>query len=371
MALRNEIDSEGLRERMALWLEKQIPGSRNVQVGEMNIPQESGLSALTIIFDASWQADGAQAERRLVARAMSEGGGVFPKSSLETEHHVLSALSAHSDVAVPAPFGLETKDLSICGMPFMVMDFAAGRVPRDDPPYTVSGWVMQLSDQKRRRLSENAFAELVKLHSVNPEELGLTWLRDVPMGAPAMSAKLDAWEEYYRWAAEGIEYPLIDHAFDWLRGNIPEETPPVISWGDGRIGNMIIGDDMEVSALVDWEMVGLGSREVDIGWWIFTTRFHTDIINVPLPAGFLTEAELLERYEQLSGYRPRNIDYYITFAGLRLSLVMKRLGNMMIANGQLPPDASMPYSNPASHLLADCLHVDRPAAGMMDFVGNR
>jgi aminoglycoside phosphotransferase (APT) family kinase protein len=371
MALSNEVDRTMLRENMATWFGKNVPDVSDVVLSEVDIPQESGLSALTILFNAEWRLHSERKHNRFVARAMANNGGVFEKSSLKTEHDVLATLSAHTDVAVPCPRGLELEDSSICGMPFMLMDFLPGRVPRDDPPYTVSGWVTELTDQERQLLSDNAFGEMAKLHNVDYEAIGLEWLKDVPMGSPGMRDKLDGWERYYRWCAGKRTNTLVESALRWLRQNIPDETAPVISWGDCRVGNVIFGDDLKVAALIDWEMVGLGAREVDIGWWIFTRRFHTSIIDVPLPNGFPTEPELLNTYEKLTGHCPQNIDYYIAFAGLRLTLAMMRLGFMMIENGQLPENAAMPYSNPASHLLADCIGIERPAGGMMDFVGNR
>ena len=62
----------------------------------------------------------------------------------------------------------------------------------------------------------------------------------------------------------------------------------MLSWGDARIGNMMFGDDLAVNGVLDWEMVGLGSPDIELGWWLFILRHHTEGIGAPLPPGFPT-----------------------------------------------------------------------------------
>jgi len=66
--------------------------------------------------------------------------------------------------------------------------------------------------------------------------------------------------------------PLIERAFEHLRATWPEETSTVVSWGDSRIGNVMY-DGFEPCAILDWEMAGLGPRELDLGWLAFMHCF--------------------------------------------------------------------------------------------------
>jgi hypothetical protein len=50
---------------------------------------------------------------------------------------------------------------------------------------------------------------------------------------------------------------------------------------------------------------------------------------------------------------------------------MLRAGQLRIAGGALPPDNPMPFSNPASQLLAKLLGLPAPAGVATSFVGNR
>ena len=47
------------------------------------------------------------------------------------------------------------------------------------------------------------------------------------------------------------------------------------------MGNMIFDDDMNVVAVLDWEMAWLGSPEIDLGWWVFFDRYYTEGIGAP------------------------------------------------------------------------------------------
>ena len=49
-----------------------------------------------------------------------------------------------------------------------------------------------------------------------------------------------------------------------------DESKPVLSWGDARLAN-ILWRDFEPTAVLDWEAVAIGPRELDLGWMVF---FH-------------------------------------------------------------------------------------------------
>jgi hypothetical protein len=59
------------------------------------------------------------------------------------------------------------------------------------------------------------------------------------------------------------------------------------------------------------------------------------------------------------------------FAAIRLAVAMVRAAKMMIANGQLPPDAPMALTNPAVQLLAAMLGMSVAAHKTQTFIGNR
>jgi hypothetical protein len=60
------------------------------------------------------------------------------------------------------------------------------RVPADDPPFSVTGWVLELSADARRKLCDNGLAVLAQVHAVDWKALGLEFLDEPSFGAPGI-----------------------------------------------------------------------------------------------------------------------------------------------------------------------------------------
>jgi aminoglycoside phosphotransferase (APT) family kinase protein len=306
----------------------------------------------------------------MVARVQPDGPGVFPTCDLGKEAAVMRALAVGTPVATPTVLFHET-DPSILGSPFLVMERVAGRVPADDPPFTAAGWVLELSPTERARLWENGLVTVGQIHDADWRSLGLEFLDDPAQGS-GLDALLTYWEGIFEWAAQGHENPTVEAAFEWLRKNQPDDgQDKVLVWGDARVGNIIFSDDLAVAAVLDWEMVGLGNRALDIGWWLFLARHHTEGIGVPLPEGIPSAAETVARYEQITGHPLKDLEYYEVFAGTRLAALMVRGAAMMIQAGLLPADSTMALNNPASQLVAKLLELPSPDGETTSFIGNR
>jgi aminoglycoside phosphotransferase (APT) family kinase protein len=247
-------------------------------------------------------------------------------------------------------------------------------VPADDPPFTAAGWVVEeLTPEQRRALCDDALEVVAQIHAADIDALGLRELLDRPQDGPTpLDQQITLWRETYDWAREGDINPTIEEGFTWIADNRPGgEEPVVLCWGDARIGNMLFGDDLTVNGVLDWEMVGLGSPDQELGWWMFMLRHHTEGIGAPLPEGFPTREEVVADYARLTGHVLVNLDYYEVFAALRLSILMHRAGNLMVLAGLLPPDATMKYNNPASQLLAKLIGAPAPTGDAQSFIGNR
>ena len=370
MALKNAIDTEVAAQRLADWLQTKIAGAPEVQVTEVFVPPSAGLSNETVLFNASWQQGGERVVRELVARVQPGGPGVFPAYDLAKEAAVLSALGAGTPVAVPEVLFFD-EDTDVFGSPFLVMQRVAGRVPSDDPPFTAGGWVLDLTPEQRTRMWHNSLDTLIGIHAANWRELGLDFL-DTDANGSGLDAHLAYWRETFAWAAEGEPNPTIEHALDWLASNRPDtDDTKVLNWGDARVGNLIFNDALDVAAVLDWEMVGVGAREVDLGWWLFLMRHHTEGIGLPLPDGVPGRQQTIDYYRAQSGYAPRNVEYFEVLAGAKLSIIMVRAAHMMIALGLLPADNPMALNNPASQLLATLLDLPAPTGATTSFIGNR
>jgi aminoglycoside phosphotransferase (APT) family kinase protein len=369
MALANK-DPQELEDALLTWLQAQLPGATDVRIDKLTVPQASGLSNLTILFDAAWTQDGEAHAEALVARVAPDGPAVFMTYDLGKEFRVMRALADRTPVPVPRTRWVE-EDPAHLGAPFLVMDRASGEIPADDPPFTTGGWVLDLDDAGRRTLVERSLQVLADLHAVDWQGLGLGFLAPED-GSDPFDRDLALWREVFDWARDGGGNPTVEAGLAWLDEHRPDDDrAPVLNWGDARPGNLMFGEDLAVNAVLDWEMVTVGQPDAELGWYLFMQRHHTEGIGAPLPSGFPDRDETIALYERLSGRAVPHVDYYEVYAAVRLSILMHRAGTLMIEVGLMPPEATMHLNNPASQLLAKLIGAPAPTGESQSFIGNR
>jgi aminoglycoside phosphotransferase (APT) family kinase protein len=349
MAVKRTLDLEATPPLLTNWLQVRL-GADTVSITDFTQPSAGGFSAETLMFNAHWSKNGEQHTRGMVVRVAPSGEALFPSYDLDGEARLIASLGRLGSVPVPPIIGSEV-DSSVLGAPFFVMERIDGRIPNDSPPFTAEGWVMDLPVAERRRLDDNALAALAALHRVDSSQLDLG-----DAGASATS-QLDRqfayWTDFYAWIGGPGTNPVIDAGFAWLDSHRPSgPEPTVLNWGDARHPNMIFDANNEIAAILDWEMATLGSPEIDLGYWIFGLRHHTEGLGIPMPEGFLTRDEVVAHYEELAGHTVVNLDFYEVFATLRAAIVIARMATLMIDADVLPPHARLGIENPAVHLLA-------------------
>jgi aminoglycoside phosphotransferase (APT) family kinase protein len=360
MALVSRTDLDGARAALTRWLGAKLTEAEGLELSAFDVPAASGFSNETILFDASWRVAGQVHRQRLVARLQTDGPGLYPACDIELQFSAMQLLEQHSDVAVPRTLWFE-QDAEVLGAPFFVMERLEGRVPADDPPFTASGWVLDLAPADRGRLADNGLRELAKVHAVDITGLDVAFLDRPELGDSPLDQELSFYRGYFAWASEGARNQVIESAFEWLESHRPAEVgPTVLSWGDARIGNMIFADDLSVAGVLDWEMAALGRPEQDLGWWLFMHRQHTEGFGLPHPEGFPTRTEVIARYEDLTGRSVCDLEYYEVLAALRGAVIMVRLARLMIDAGLLPAESEMAQNNGSSRILADLLGLAAP-----------
>jgi aminoglycoside phosphotransferase (APT) family kinase protein len=360
MALVSKTDPESSTVALQEWLGAQRPEAEGLAVADLDVPTASGFSNETVFFTATWSDGEGDHTQQLVARVQTDGPGLYPVYDIGLQYKVMRALDGRG-VAVPKMLWFE-EDPAILGAPFFVMERLDGRVPADDPPFTAAGWVLDLDPDERARLCDNALQQLVNVHAVDVDGLGVDFLARPELGDSPLEQELAFYQEYYEWASAGERHRIIESAFSSLAANQPADGGErVISWGDARIGNMMFDDALEVVGVLDWEMAAFGAPEQDLGWWLFMHRHHTEGFDLPHPEGFPRREEVIARYEHLSGRTVRNIAYYEALAALRGAVIMVRLARMMIDAGLLPVDCGMAENNGSSRILADMIGVPAPA----------
>ena len=368
MAVLNKVDVKQASNGLTTSLAAHLPGATDVRVDDVDIPSGIGFSNETLRFQASWHEDGRTRSEQLVARVQPTGEGVMPTYDLAAEYRLLSALKP-TPVPVPRVL-LYEQDETLLGAPFLVMDFVPGRVPSDDPSYTKAGWVLDdLTARERARMCDSALATMATIHSVDWQSLDLGFLARADLGERPIDQQIAYYEHYFEWGSEGQPNPTVSAAFDWVRANVPtgpEST--VLCWGDARIGNCIFDEALNVAAALDFEMATLASPELDLGWWLFLLRYHTEGIGSVLPPGMPSRDEVKRRYQELTHRRLEHIDFYEVFGGLRLAVIFHRATNMMVRAGLLPSDTPAAYNNAATGPLARLLGLPAPEGVAQDLV---
>ncbi len=338
-------DAEQSRQALAQWLAGMVGAP--VSLSELRGPGATGFSNETLMVDATWARDGRTEETGFVVRVAPTGYSLFPDPAFDVQYRVLRALGEHTAIPVPAVRWYE-KDPSVLGAPFFVMDEVKGRVPPDNPPYHVAGWLHEVDEAHRARLWWGAVDTIAELHTQDWRALGLDFLAEG--GEPGLTQQLDYYTRFLKAVEEDEAVPVARAALAWLLAHRPDEPTLVLSWGDARIGNILFDEDGHRLAVLDWEMVCLAAPEQDLAWSLFLDRHHSEGCEVPRLAGFPSTAETVARYTSRSGLPVRHLDYYEVFAGFRFCVIMARLAVIFKDWGLIPADDAMAQDNTVSRL---------------------
>jgi aminoglycoside phosphotransferase (APT) family kinase protein len=343
------------------WLRRQLPRAESLALTPLVAPTSSGFSNETLLCQAEWREGGVRRSESLVVRIQPIGYQVFPEYDMARQFETMRLL-AKTDVPVPRVLWLETEDASIFGAPFYVMAKVEGRVPTDQPPYHVGGWMTEIPPAERRAIFLGGFEAMARIHRLDLDATGFGFLRRPELGTDGLAQELAYYERYLAWASGGREQPIADAALDWLRTNQPAGEHEGIVWGDARIGNIIF-DGTRVAAVLDWEMVTCGSPEKDLGWAVFLDRHHSEGLGAPRLEGFPSYEECMAHYESLTGHRVLHLHYYQVFAGFRFSVVMMRIAQQLLHYGLMTKEQSraMEIENTVTKLTAKLLELPPPS----------
>lgn len=181
---------------------------------------------------------------------------------LEQEFDMLQSLSKTSYPS-PHPIDLASNVEGVDGT-----FFTMPRLPGSIPGTFLEGHQQKLPEKCLFRLAEL----LADLHAI-PLNIFEDYISKYD-GAAAMN---DTIEERYRsnlqsWRAyaQDVEHPaspFITWLFDWLERNIPiDSRPPVLTHGDFNFHNVLVDDDNNITAVLDWECSDFGAPEQDLAY---------------------------------------------------------------------------------------------------------
>lgn len=305
-----------------------------VTVTDVRTP-DSGMANDTMMF----RLDGEELIARL-APAQGSAYPTFPTFDLSFQRRVIELVRDRTQVPVPEIVHLEESD-SWLGSPFLVTRAVEGVVPSDNPPYLLdpSGWFLQGTPSDWSRLEHSTIAVMAQLHTIDGNDEASAFLRFDQPGKTALEQLLGFVRYYYDWAREDISVPVLERALDVLTATLPHNDRTVLNWGDARPGNIIFRD-FEPVAVLDWEMAGLGTPEVDLSWTTFFQRFFGSMAEQyglpPVPSMFKRD-EVKALYESLSEQTIDDLAWYEALSGLRFGIILLRMHLRSVKYGMQEP----------------------------------
>ncbi len=123
--------------------------------------------------------------------------------------------------------------------------------------------------------------------------------------------------------------PLVHQVHDRLAAAVPEQRGATLVHGDYRLDNCMVDATGEVVAVLDWELCTLGDPLADVGVLLVYWTEPGDTLGAALPGaptalpGFLTRAEVIDRYAERSGRDLDLVPFYVAFAYWKLACILE------------------------------------------------
>ncbi|MFB1481219.1 phosphotransferase family protein [Corallococcus sp. RDP092CA] len=294
------------------WLKAQVPSLQ----GTPEVTQYTGGAS-------NWTYRLKYANRDLILRRPPAGTKAKSAHDMSREYTVQQALKPVYPV-VPTMVGL-CQDPAVLGTEFYVMERIPGLIPRKHLPRG-----LDLDKARTRQLCLNVVDQLIALHGVDPQAVGLQSLGKGP-GYP--QRQISGWSDRYEKALTW-NVPRMTHTREWLAAHVPPDIKTCVIHNDWRFDNVVLKpeDPTQVIGVLDWEMATLGDPLMDLGntlaYWVqadddaflrMTRRQPTDL------PGMLTREEVVAYYLERTGLRPASWTFYEVYGVFRLAVIAQQI----------------------------------------------
>lgn len=344
MALTTRRDDAAIAAGIRTWLACH-EGREDPVVAGLDRPS-AGYSSETVVIEVSWWRDGNRVDESLVLRMAPPEAGTLRRFDLVAQREAqLAAAGAGVPVAHPV---VETDPIWL-GTPFMVMPRVEGHIMGSVPH--LDRWLNGQSRFDQSRLYRAFLATLAAVHRAELDDAPSVPRRD-------NRAELDYWAEYLDWSSPGSPNATLVEALQWCRRHRPaEEPPPTLLWGDARFENVVFGEDLSLRAVLDWDMATVGAPEHDLAWFTSLDLTMHHLFGTRID-GFPSREETIALFEEDLGRAVLDLEWYETFAMVRSTAIMTRIGFLQLEAGEplmLPLD-----DNPILDLLKSRISGGRP-----------
>lgn len=306
-------------ERFGDWLSSAVPGANHTLSAELIAGGKSNLTYAVTDGVSQW-----------IVRRPPLGHVLATAHDMAREYRVMAALQG-SDVPVPTTYAF-CSDEEVLGAPFYVMERVHGHT------YRFSSEIAPLGIARTRDISTALIDVLAALHAVDPAAVGLA---DFGRAEGFLARQIERWKKQMD-ASYTRDLPAAQELYERLRADVPAESRAGIVHGDYRLDNVLVSDEDRVVAVIDWEMATLGDPLTDLALMLVYGRLGeavtgNSVVDVASAPGFLSEAEIIERYAASSDRDLSRFGFYLGLATFKLAGILEGI-HYRYVNGQTVGD---------------------------------
>lgn len=298
---------------LGAYLRVHIPDLEQVELEVLQFP--SGHSNLTYLLRIG--------RRELVLRRPPFGAKIKTAHDMQREYHILSCLRQAYPKA-PPPL-VYCADETVLGAPFYVMERLQGVILRSKPPEG-----LELPEAVMQKLSENFVDNLLSIHQVDYQSIGLGDLGH-PNGY--VQRQVEGWTQRYL-NAKTDDIPEMLAVATWLCDHMPPENPPALIHNDYKYDNLVLDptDLTQIIGVLDWEMATIGDPLMDLGtalgYWVDPNdpaEIKALSFGLTMLPGNLTRLQIAERYASQSGQDLTNLTFYYVYALFKIAVIVQQI----------------------------------------------
>lgn len=311
-------DLEKIRQGIERWLAARLPDRGGLTIPKLDFPKASGESSVTLILDARSQ----RGEERFVLRMAPPKSQVFDRHDLRMQFDMMTVMEREG---LPAPpLVAYEADPSVLGSDFYVMGFREGRIPPDNPPMMIAGWLKdETTPAQRTTMWTSALDVLAAIHRIDLAKHDFSRLPRAARGEPVLAQEIRTFDAMFKPEDRKVCDPRILEGWGFLLETAPDDAAPAFCWGDSRVGNVIFDRDRPV-AILDWEMANVSDPRTDLAWFVWIDRCASEGLGAARLPGIPAPAELYARWSERTGRTVRGIEWFELFAVVRFAIVLER-----------------------------------------------
>ncbi|WP_028117836.1 phosphotransferase family protein [Ferrimonas senticii] len=297
------------------WLQQQLPQLQTQ--GTPTVTQYSGGAS-------NWTYALKFAEQELILRRAPRGKKAKGAHDMVREHNLQQALKPHFEL-VPQMLALGRADDGVLDSDFYLMEKVDGFIPRSHFPRSLN-----LNSQQHRTICQSAIDTLVKLHSVDITQTGLT---QFGKGQGYIQRQIGGWSKRFA-AAKTWNIGSGKGVISWLEANMPSRERQVLIHNDFRLDNLVFDPHQpdKVLAVLDWELATIGDPLMDLGnsmaYWVQADDDPVLRSNRRQPTtakGMMTRQQVVDYYCQQAGIECEDFTFYEVYGLFRLAGIVQQL----------------------------------------------